>query len=88
MTKLPGKIFIDEVVTFGKKTYVHTETVIPSCSYRRAKKIAKKLGLYMKGSHKKKNVKWTNYTVKAGYSRQRRCMFLIKYVLNEGSHHD
>lgn len=57
---------------------VHHTYCIPSCSWRRAKKLAKKLGLYQKGSHKKAHPKWTNYTDSTTYNRRRRVLWLLR----------
>lgn len=56
----------------------HEEFVVTSCSYRRALIICRRLGLHMKGSKKKNSPRWTG-TMKAGYSRRKRVLYVNRY---------
>lgn len=61
--------------------------LIRNVSKRRAKIIASRHGLFMKGSQKKNNLKWTNYNTTAGWSKRTRKMFInfsrTRFVRNE-----
>ena len=49
---------------------------IPSISFRRAKKLAKKKRLFLKGGIKKAHPKWTDYTTKMSYNRSRKVLWI------------
>lgn len=63
---------------YNYKITVSEDHCIPSISLRRVKKLAKKEGLYLKGSIRKNHPKWTNYINKMNYNKARKVLWINK----------
>ena len=67
-----------ELYTTKSKHFIkemeYTEYRAQGISWRRAKVLATRL--HIRGTHKKKNVKWVGYEAKANYQRRTRTFYL------------
>lgn len=58
------------------KVYHSEDFCVPSCSWRRAKKLASKLGCYRQGTRRRNNPKWRGRDWRLTYNRKRKVLWL------------
>ncbi|QZI87832.1 hypothetical protein SIPHO054v2_p0033 [Vibrio phage 103E44.1] len=59
-------------------THEITKSVMTNCSYRRIKKLMKKLHCFQHGDRKKATPKWTGWDIKVSYSKRKRVAYFYE----------